>query len=68
MPEAWSVAGTAASRSANVPGVDYDLFVTLGLRKAEALSIRFEVESSKPLGIATWCTTAALRNIKYRKL
>jgi hypothetical protein len=37
-------------------------------RGEHTLSIRFEVEPSKPLGIASWCTTAALRNIKYRKL
>jgi hypothetical protein len=33
-----------------------------------SLSIRFEVEQSKPLGIASWCTTAAVRNIKLRRL
>lgn len=32
------------------------------------LSIRIEVEESKPLGIASWSTTAALRNIKLRRL
>ncbi len=37
-------------------------------RGEHTLSIRFEVEPSKPLGFASWCTTAALRNIKYRKL
>lgn len=30
------------------------------------LSIRPEVERSKPLGICSWCTTAALRNIEWR--
>jgi hypothetical protein len=30
------------------------------------LSIRAEVELSKPLGIATWCTTGALKNIRMR--
>ena len=30
------------------------------------LSIRIEVERSRPLGIASWCTTAALRDIKVR--
>jgi hypothetical protein len=34
----------------------------------KAFSIRLEMEESKPLGIATWSTTAALRNIKIRKL
>jgi hypothetical protein len=37
-------------------------------RGEHVLSIRFEVEPSKPLGFASWCTSAALRNIKYRKL
>ena len=32
------------------------------------ISIRPEVELSKPLGIATWITKAALRNIELRKL
>lgn len=32
------------------------------------ISIRLEVEESKPLGIASWSTTAALRNLKLRRL
>jgi hypothetical protein len=32
------------------------------------VSIRVEVEPSKPLGFATWSTTGALRNIKLRRL
>jgi hypothetical protein len=32
------------------------------------LDIRIEVEESKPLGIATYDTTGAVRNIKLRKL
>ena len=36
--------------------------------KDRKISIRIEVERSKPLGICTWCTTAALRDIKYREL
>jgi hypothetical protein len=32
------------------------------------ISIRIEMEESKPLGIATWSTTGALRNIQVRKL
>lgn len=32
------------------------------------ISIRFEVEPSEPLGIATWCTTAAVRNVRIKKL
>jgi 3-keto-disaccharide hydrolase len=32
------------------------------------LSIRGEVDPSKPLGIATWRTTGAIRNIRLRKL
>jgi hypothetical protein len=31
-------------------------------------SVRSEVGLSRPLGIATWYTTSALRNIKFRKL
>ena len=32
------------------------------------ISIRLEMEESKPLGIATWSTAAALRNVKLRRL
>ena len=32
------------------------------------ISIRGEVEASKPLGIATWHTTGAIRDIKWREL
>ncbi|HWA98451.1 MAG TPA: DUF1080 domain-containing protein [Pirellulales bacterium] len=32
------------------------------------LSIRIEVEPSRPLGIASWCTTAAIKNIAVRRL
>ena len=31
-------------------------------------SVRPEVELSRPFGISSWCTTAALRNIKLRKV
>ena len=34
----------------------------------KTISIRPEVEDSQPLGIAAWSTTAALRNIRLRKL
>jgi hypothetical protein len=34
----------------------------------KVLSIRPEVELSKPFGIASWYTTAALRNIKLEKI
>jgi hypothetical protein len=36
--------------------------------KDKKISVRLEVEASRPLGIASWSTKAALRNIKYRKL
>lgn len=36
--------------------------------EGHTLSIRLEVEESKPLGIASWSTTAALRNIKIKHL
>ncbi len=32
------------------------------------LSLRSEVELSKPVGIASWKTTAAIRNVEWRKL
>lgn len=36
--------------------------------KDNKISIRMEVEDSKPLGVATWKTTGALRNIRMRRL
>ena len=36
--------------------------------KDKRISIRIEVEPSRPLGIATYNTTAALRDIKVRPL
>lgn len=32
------------------------------------VDVRLEVELSKPLGIATWVTTGAARNIRYREI
>ncbi len=36
--------------------------------KDRRISIRPEVESSRPLGVAAWSTAAALKNIRLRKL
>ena len=36
--------------------------------KDRRISIRPEVEASRPLGIAAWSTTAALKNIRLRRL
>lgn len=36
--------------------------------RGRKISIRVEVEPSKPFGFATWQTTGALRNIRIRKL
>jgi len=36
--------------------------------KDRQISIRIEVEESRPLGFSTWSTTAALRNIQLRRL
>jgi hypothetical protein len=37
-------------------------------RKGHQLGIRSEVDLNRPLGIATWCTKGAVRNIKLREL
>jgi len=34
----------------------------------KTISVRIEMEESKPLGIASWSTTAALRNLQLRRL
>jgi hypothetical protein len=47
--------------------IDTDKVVDAALAD-RTVSIRIEVEESKPLGIASWSTTAALRNIKLRRL
>jgi len=36
-------------------------------KDGKRLSIRPEVELSKPFGIASWCTTAAIRNIRVKR-
>lgn len=47
--------------------IDKEQVVDLDYRDRK-ISIRFEVEPSEPLGIATWCTGAAVRNIRMKKL
>lgn len=47
--------------------IDGDRVVNLDTTDKK-LSIRLEVEPSRPLGIAAWNTTAALKNIRIRKL
>jgi alpha-L-rhamnosidase len=37
-------------------------------REGHRISVRMEVEPTIPLGVATWNTGSALRNIKFRKL
>lgn len=36
--------------------------------KDKKISVRFEVEASQPLGLASYATTAAIKNLKIRKL
>ncbi len=38
------------------------------VRAGHKFDIRFEVELCQPLGISTWCTTGAVRNIRIRQL
>lgn len=47
--------------------IDDDQMVDQSLADRK-ISIRSEVEASKPLGIATWKTTGAIRNIEWREL
>ncbi len=47
--------------------IDDEVVVDVSTRN-KSLSIRPEVELSKPFGIASWRTTAALRNIRLEKL
>ncbi len=37
-------------------------------REGHKFSIRFEVDLCQPLGISSWCTTGAVRNIRLRNL
>jgi hypothetical protein len=45
--------------------IDKDRVVDFEIRD-NRISTRLEVEESKPLGIATWCTTGAIKNIRMR--
>ena len=47
--------------------LDGDRIIDQNLEDRE-VSIRYEVELSRPLGIATWCTTGAYRKIRMREL
>jgi hypothetical protein len=47
--------------------IDGELIVNQELEGHE-IGIRWEVEPSVPLGIATWLTGSALRNIRWRNL
>jgi hypothetical protein len=47
--------------------IDQEQIVKLNHEKRR-ITIRSEVELCKPLGFATWSTTAALRNIELRRL
>jgi hypothetical protein len=37
-------------------------------RKDHQIDIRIEVYQCRPLGISTWCTAGAVRNIRVRQL
>ena len=47
--------------------IDEDRVVDLETAE-KSFSIRIEMETSKPLGIATWNTAAALKNLQLKKL
>ncbi len=47
--------------------IDDEEVVTVPVNQ-HSFSVRSEVGLSRPLGIASWVTTAALRNIKFREL
>ena len=47
--------------------IDQELIVDV-VTTGKRISIRSEVEESMPFGVASWATTAALRNIKIRQL
>jgi len=47
--------------------IDSDKLVDADIT-GKSISIRPEVDGSKPLGISSWATTAALRNLRLRKL
>jgi hypothetical protein len=47
--------------------IDDEHIVNVGIEDVR-LSVRLEVESSRPFGIASWCTGSAVRNIQVRSL
>lgn len=47
--------------------IDKDQVIDLR-RENHKFDVRFEIEDCSPLGIASWCTEAAIRNIQLREL
>ncbi|MHC4619240.1 MAG: family 16 glycoside hydrolase, partial [Planctomycetota bacterium] len=47
--------------------IDHEQYVDLETR-GKRLGVRIEVTDSKPLGIASWRTAAAIKNIRLTKL
>ncbi len=47
--------------------LDADKIIDVSI-EGKQISIRFEVEPSRPFGVATWCTTGAIRDIRLKKL
>ena len=45
-----------------------DIAIVMVSVKDHRFSVRPEVYLSKPLGISSWVTTAALRNLKFREI
>jgi len=63
----WFAIRVKVTKSRIEAWIDSDRVVNLET-EGKKLSIRAEVELSKPLGIASWSTAAALRNIRVRRL
>ena len=63
----WYVIRVRVTKSRISAWIDKDQMVDEAL-EGRKISIRSEVEESKPLGIATWKTAGAIRKIEWRKL
>jgi hypothetical protein len=63
----WYLVRIRVSDSRIEAWIDKDQVVDLP-RKGHKFNTRFEVDQCQPLGIASWCTKGAVRNIRLRSL
>ena len=63
----WYKIRVRVTRALITAWIDDEQFINLEL-EGRKIGIRWEVEPAVPLGVSTWNTGSALRNIRWRKL